>query len=270
MKISGGNYLELGYLDLLSSQDTPVHRLDPRAKVITVLIFTLAVISFDRYRVAALLPFVIFPLALIILGNLPLWYLLRRLAVVLPFILLVGIFNPLIDREALLQVGSVTISGGWLSFCSILLRSVLTVLTLLALVATTGFIGVCAALDMLGMPRVFSLQLLFMYRYLFVLADEGGRMARARELRSFGNRGGGIQSFVSLVGHLLLRTFDRAQKIYTAMLSRGFQGQFHLRRQIGFGYGEIVFIAGWSCLFILFRFVDIPAFVGGIITGAGR
>jgi cobalt/nickel transport system permease protein len=270
MSSSGGKYLELGYLDLLSVQNTPVHRLDPRAKVITVLVFTVLVVSFDRYRVAALLPFVIFPVFLITVGNLPFRYLLRRLLVVVPFILVIGIFNPLIDRQALLQLGTFTITGGWLSFCSILLRSVLTVLTMLALVATTGFIGVCAALNMLGMPRVFSLQLLFMYRYLFVLADEGGRMSRARDLRTFGNRGKDIGTYVSLVGHLMLRTFDRAQKIYAAMLARGFSGHFHLRRSIGFGSREVIFIAGWSLLFLLFRFVDIPVLLGGIITGGGR
>lgn len=270
MVSSSGKYLELGYLDLLSAQDTPVHRLDPRAKVITVLIFTVLVVSFDRYRVAALLPFVIFPVFLITAGNLPVRYLLRRLLVVVPFILVIGIFNPLIDRAELLQVGNVTISGGWLSFCSILLRSALTVLTMLALVATTGFIGVCAALDMLGMPRVFSLQLLFMYRYLFVLADEGGRMGRARDLRSFDNRGRGFATYVPLIGHLMLRTFDRAQKIYAAMLARGFAGHFHLRRRMGFGPREVMFVAGWSLLFLLFRFVDVPAFVGGMITGGGR
>lgn len=263
-------FLELGYLDLLSSQDTAIHRLDPRAKVLTVLVYTIAVVSFDRYRVGALIPFVLFPVCLIALGNLPLFYLLRRLAVVLPFVLLVGIFNPLFDRQVLVTLGSIGVSGGWVSFCSIVLRCLLTVLAVLALIATTGFIGVCTGLDMLGMPRVFSLQLLFMYRYLFVLAEEGGRMVRARDLRSFGARGRSLRAFVPLIGHLLLRTFDRAQRIYSAMLARGFRGEFHLRRPLRIGLREVAFVTGWSALFILFRFVDVPAFLGGVIAGGIR
>lgn len=260
-------FLGLGYLDLLSFQDTPVHRLDPRAKVLTTIVFIVAVVSFDKYQVSALLPFALFPVTMIARGNLPAAYLLGRLLFVLPFALFVGIFNPFLDRDMLLLVGSTAISGGWVSFLSIILRFVLTVLAALTLIATTGFIGVCSALEMLGLPRVFAVQLLFLYRYLFVLADEGGRMTRARALRSFGDRGMGLKVFGSLVGHLLLRTIDRAQRIYMAMLSRGFHGEFHFRRPMKMGFPEFAFIVGWSALFICFRVYNIPRLVGGVITG---
>ncbi|KAF0220455.1 MAG: cobalt/nickel transport system permease [Geobacteraceae bacterium] len=260
-------FLGLGYLDILSFQDTPVHRLDPRAKVLTTIVFIVAVVSFDKYQVSALLPFAIFPVIMIVRGNLPAAYLMGRLLFVLPFAFFVGMFNPLLDRDILFRVGSAAVSGGWISFFSILLRFVLTVLAALTLIATTGFIGVCTALEMLGLPRVFAVQLLFLYRYLFVLAAEGGRMARARSLRSFGDRGMGVKVFSSLVGHLLLRTIDRAQRIYMAMLSRGFHGEFHFRRPFKMGFPEIAFIFGWSALFILFRVYNLPRLLGGILTG---
>jgi cobalt/nickel transport system permease protein len=68
----------------------------------------------------------------------------------------------------------------------------------------TGFTAVCQALEHLGIPRIFTVQLLFLYRYIFVLTEESDRASRARELRSCGKRGHGIRSFGSLVGHLLL------------------------------------------------------------------
>jgi cobalt/nickel transport system permease protein len=260
-------FLDLGYLDLLSLRDTPVHRLDPRAKVLTTIVFIVTVVSFDKYQVSSLLPFVLFPVALISMGNLPAGYLMGRLLFVLPFALFVGIFNPFIDREILFRIGPAAVSGGWVSFLSILLRFALTVLAALTLIATTGFIGVCTALGMLGVPRVFAVQLLFLYRYLFVLADEGGRMARARSLRSFGDRGMGMKVFGSLVGHLLLRTIDRAQRIYMAMLSRGFHGEFRFRRPLKIGMPEITFMLGWSALFVFLRIYNLPRLLGGILTG---
>ena len=60
------------------------------------------------------------------------------------------------------------------------------------------------------MPASLSAQLLFLYRYLFVLIDEASRMARARAMRSFDGRGMGMKVFSYLIGQLLLRTIDRA------------------------------------------------------------
>ncbi len=260
----------LNYLDVLSRQDTPLHRLDPRAKVLTVFIFICAVVSFGRYEVSALLPFFLFPAAMIGLGNLPVSYLARKLLVILPFALLIGIANPLFDREVLVRIGPVGISGGWVSCCSILLRFALTALVALILIAVTGFMGVCAVLERLGLPRVFTVQLLFIHRYLFVLTDEAGRMSRARALRSFGSRGMRLTTFCPLVGHLLLRTIDRAQRIYLAMVSRGFTGSFPVRGRLCFGSREAAFTAGWAAAFIVLRLVNVPQELGRALEGLVR
>jgi cobalt/nickel transport system permease protein len=133
-------------------------------------------------------------------------------------------------------------------------------------VATTGFTAVCHALEQLGMPQVFAVQLLFLYRYIFVLADESDRSSRARELRSCGKKGLGINSFGSMVGHLLLRSWQRAERIHTAMLARGFTGQFHTMRQSQFGASEMCFVVGWSTLFVFLRCQNVSHFLGMLIT----
>lgn len=201
------------------------------------------------------------------LADLPVRYIARKILVVLPFALMVGIFNPLFDQTVLVRLGPLGISGGWLSLASIMVRASLTVGAAIILVGITGFPAICQALDKLGMPRIFTVQLLFLYRYLFVLAEEGGRTARARELRSFGRKGLGLRSYVSLLSHLLLRTWLRAERIHLAMLARGFTGEFHPRRTTRFGGRELLFLAGWSGLFLLFRLVNVSRFLGMIVTG---
>lgn len=258
---------EFAYLEILATRETPIHRLDPRAKLLATLVFVAMVVSFDRYAISALVPFFLFPLVLVARGGLPAGFLLRKTLLALPFALLVGLFNPFFDRTPLLALGPLMISGGWVSFASIILRALLTVGASLALIAVTGFTGVCLSLERLGFPRVFAVQLLFLYRYLFILVEEGGRTVRARELRSCGARGQGIASYSSLVGNLLLRTWDRAERIHRAMLSRGFQGEFHLRRTTRFGWRELLFVGGWSALFIVCRLVNIPVLIGTIVTG---
>lgn len=262
----GDRFRDLGTLDALGTQDSPVHRLDPRAKVLATLVFLGAVASFGRYEISAVLPFIFFPVALAALGNIPAGYLLKRIVLALPFVLVLGAFNPLLDRQVQMQIGPFGLSGGWISFASMALRLALTVAAAVILVATTGLDGVCVALERLGLPRVFAMQIGFLHRYAFVLADESGRMLRARELRANGNALP-LREFGTLAGHLLLRTWDRAQRIHLAMLSRGFEGEFHLRRRTVFRRTDALFLAGWISLFLLWRFVNLPRWVGALLAG---
>ena len=267
MSTIDGAILDFKRLDTLASGDTALHRLDPRAKVIVTALFILAVVSHDRYAITRLFPFFIFPAALIAAGNLPISYIARKILLLCPFAIIVGIFNPFIDRAIVLQLGSVGISGGWLSFGSIIIRSTLTVGTAFVLLALTGFPAICRALEQLGMPRPFAVQLLFLYRYIFVLTEEAGRAARARELRSCGKKGQGMTSFATLVGHLLLRTWQRAERIHVAMLSRGFDGSFRSSRKSSFGRREFIFVVLWGLFLITARFIDLPKLIGTLITG---
>lgn len=259
---------QLGQLDRLAYQDTAVHRLDPRAKVATTLVFLVCVVSFGKYDVLPLLPFALFPLVIASEGNLPLGFLARKLLVVAPFAVLVGLFNPLLDRTIVAQLGEIAISGGWISFASILLRFSLTTIAALVLIATTSFTGVCMAIERMGAPDVFATQLLFLYRYIFVLGEEAMRMARARTLRSFDGRGMGLAVYGQMLGSLLLRTYDRAQRIYLAMLCRGFDGHVRVRARLRFTGRDAAFVLGWSAAFVLFRLFNVPLLVGQVVTGA--
>lgn len=265
-----GAILDFKRLDLLAAGDTPLHRLDPRAKVLVTALFVILVISHGRYEISALTPFFLFPAVLIAAGNLPAGYIVRKILLLCPFVIVVGIFNPFYDRTVMVHLGSLAITGGWLSFASIVVRSVLTVGSAFVLLALTGFSGLCRALEQLGMPRPFAVQLLFLYRYLFVLTEEAGRAARARQLRSCGKKGQGIGSYATLIGHLLLRTWQRAERVHVAMLSRGFDGTFHTSRRTSFGMRELRFVAGWTVILLLLRSINLPHLLGAVILGGGR
>lgn len=257
--------LDIQKLDLMAYGDSPLHRLDARAKVLVSIIFCITVVSFGRYELSALLPYCLYPIVMAARGNLQPLFILRKIAVLCPFVLIVAAFNPFFDRSTAVQIGQFSISGGWMSFFSIVVRSLLTVSAALILVGVTGFTSICRALERLGIPRIFAVQLLFLYRYIFVLADEGERASRARELRSCGTRGLGTGSYSSLIGHLLLRTWDRAERIHAAMRARGFTGLFHEGRESHFGRAELLHIAGWSTAFILMRWEHIPRLMGEVL-----
>jgi cobalt/nickel transport system permease protein len=267
MRSIDGAVLDFKRLDLLATGETGLHRLDSRAKVLVTLAFIVTVVSFGRYELSALIPFFFFPLFMIARGNLPTLFLARKIVIVIPFVLMVGLFNPLLDREVMLHLGPVAISGGWLSWASITIRAILTVSAALILVSLSSFTSVCRAMEQLGVPHAFVLQLLFLYRYIFVLTDEMARTARARELRSCGSRGLGIGSYGPMIGHLLLRTWQRAERIHMAMLGRGFEGHFHGRHFTTFGSREFLFLFGWLLFFILLRLLNISQLLGTLVTG---
>ena len=258
-------FYDLGRLDTIAEMNTPIHRLDPRAKVLTTLLFIVYVVSFDKYEIARLLPFFLFPAFLVGRANIPFGYLVRKLIIVSPFVLFIGIFNPFLDREIIFQAGSLPISGGWISLLSILLRFTLTVGAALLLIATTGFPAICMALEKLGMPRIFAVQMLMLYRYLFVLIEESIRLIRGYTLRAFSKKKMRYQVFKQLLGNLLLRTLDRAQRIHLAMLSRAFTGEIHIVRQFAFGRRELLYLASLTAIFTILRFYNIADLLGKFI-----
>jgi cobalt/nickel transport system permease protein len=268
MSRAADSLLHFGTLDGLAAGDSPVHRLDPRAKVLATGLFIVAVASFGRYDVAAMTPFALFPAVLMAAAGLPGGFIARRLLAALPFVLVMGALNPVFDRAPMLALGPLTLSGGWVSFASILLRFTLSVWAALVLVATTSLDGVCMGMEKLGLPRAFTRQVAFLHRYAFVLGEETLRIHRARALRAFGRRLAPAE-FASLAGNVLLRAWDRARRIHDAMLSRGFTGHFPARRPLAWRTRDLLFTALWALAFGVLRGWNLPRLLGGLFTGGG-
>jgi cobalt/nickel transport system permease protein len=259
-------WLEIGRLDELGRMDTPAHRLDARAKAVVTLAFIVVVMSFHRHEVSALTPFLLYPVALLAVGRIPALPILKKILIAAPFALAIGLFNPLMDRQPFVALGPVTVSGGWISFVSLMVRFVLTVGGALALVACTGLHRLGAGLGQLGVPRVFVVQLLFLYRYLFVVADEGGKMMRGVELRSDGKRTLSFRVYGSLIGNLLLRSMDRAERVYRAMVARGFDGEVRVLRRASFRWPDVGFVCGWLAFFAVARVWNLADSLGLLLT----
>jgi cobalt/nickel transport system permease protein len=255
-------YLNLGFLDALSYKNTFIHHLDPRTKVIATFALIVTVVSFPKHEIVGLMPFFLFPVLIFSLGDIPVWFILKKVLVVSVFAVFIGIFNPLFDTQVMYHFYGIPVSGGWVSFFSILLKFFLTMSSVLLLISTTSFPGICHALRKLGVPEIFISQLLFLYRYLFVLVEEALRMVRARDMRSFGRRGQGMGVFVNLIGTLFIRTIERAERIYHAMLSRGFSGTIHFIKRDRLGWADFAFLSITGVVLILFRMWDLVTLIG--------
>jgi cobalt/nickel transport system permease protein len=258
------------HLDDLSARNSAAHRLHPVAKLATVFLFIIAVASFDRYSILALVPFAAFPVVFFAMSGLPARGILRRLLFLEPFVLVMGIFNPVFDRVPVELAGGLVLVRGWASFLSLFVRSGLTISAALLLVATTGMDSVAAALRTLKMPKQLVLQLLLTYRYVVVLLDEVGRSLRAYFLRAPGQKGIAPTAWGSFGGRILVRTVDRAENVYQAMNLRGFEGDFRTGPAARFGGKDAIFLIGWAVFFVLARWVDLPLAAGTFLTGVFR
>lgn len=258
-------YYNIGHLDTLSYKQTFIHNIHPVIKLLVTLAFILFVISFSKYEIQGMIPFFMFPVFVISAGDIPIKVILKKIVAVSPFVLLVGIFNPVFDRETVYHVSGIPVAGGWISYASIIIKFILTISSALLLIATTSFPGICAALAGLRVPKIFVVQLLFLYRYIFVLAEETMRIIRARNMRTFGKKGKGIKSFISIVGVLLVRSIERSERIYQSIFSRGFDGRIRLLNSSSLRLNDIIFAVVTISFFTIFRTYDIAGFFGKLI-----
>jgi cobalt/nickel transport system permease protein len=232
--------MHVHFLDPYHPGNSPIHRLDPRIKLLLTLVFILTntLVPSAAWPVYILLFALIFSVELI--SELAVSYVLKRSALALPFVLAA---LPLIltvpgDTLFSLSLGSWTIHAsyaGFARFISITLKSWISVQAAILLAATTSFPDLLLAMRALHVPRLLVSIFGLMWRYLFVLVDEATRLMRARLARSGqsdrpGTRSGGSISWRARVtggmaGSLFLRAFDRSDRIYMAMVSRGYDGE---------------------------------------------
>jgi len=253
-------------LDRLGYADGPLHRLDARAKLLVSAGFLVAVASFPRYEVAGLAPFALGPCALAAVGRVPLRPILRLVLAASPFAVLVGLANPFLDTAPAARVAGVTLSGGLLSFLSIVLRFGLCTSTLLLLVATTPLPRLARGLRALGAPAALSLQLTMLYRYLFLLLEEGERLAAARLLREPARRLPRFATAHRMLSVLLHRTFERGARVYRCMLVRGFEGELPSLRSEGLRRADALFLAAGLGLCLAGRLFPLTRWAGTLLA----
>lgn len=220
--------------DRYLARSSAVHRLDPRVKVVVALAFILSVALLpDAAWVAYGVAFALV-MAATVAAHLTPWLVVRRSLVGLPF-LLAAVTILFIPGRAIWTGpwGLEVTDAGLIRFAGILFRSLISLQAAVWLTATTRFPDILHALRHLKVPAIIVSIIAFMYRYLFVLVEEVERLMRARAARSArlpGVRGGGTLGWRAAVaghmaGQLFVRSLDRSDRVYNAMLARGYRGE---------------------------------------------
>ena len=223
--------------DRYHESESFIHRLDPRVKVSMTVAFILSNALLPDGAWLAFGFSWLFLLFVNALADLGIGFTFKRSFVAVPFALvaITVLFSipgdPLTTFHFIFWDLTVT-DMGFLRFMSILVRSWLSVQMAILLVAVARFPDIVHALEHLRVPSILTTIIAFLYRYLFVLVDEVFRLLRAREARSAaeaGTRSGGsvvwrARVAGNMAGQLFLRSYERSDRVYNAMLARGYTG----------------------------------------------
>jgi cobalt/nickel transport system permease protein len=207
-------------------KQSPVHRLAPEVKIAAVLLFTIIVVVTPRTEFWAFGGYAVLLVVVAVIARVPGLWLAKRATIELPFVLL-AVALPFAGQGARVDWLGLSLSvdglhGAW----NIFAKGTLGVLASLLLAATTTMRDLILGLGRLRCPTVFTQIATFMLRYLDVLADDARRMRIARLARGYDPRFlWQVKAFAVSVGALFLRAYERGERVYLAMVSRGYNGR---------------------------------------------
>lgn len=219
------------FIDKYSSLNSLVHKLDPRVKIISSLAVIIIIVSEPMNSKP--LHFIYYFILLFftsLLSKLPAYYIIKRILVVMPFILMATLFYPFSvlftgsEQRVIINYRQTQILFATISIFS---KAFLSVLILVLLTSTEKFRRLLLAMRKLKMPVIVGKLSAILYRYIFVLSDEYLRTTRARQSRSPGKiKTGRLKIYGNQAAMIFLRSWERSQIIYKSMLSRGFTGEY--------------------------------------------
>ncbi len=210
--------------------ESMVHRLDPRTKLLTALLFSTVVAL--NYSIVGSLIAGLFPLAMVRLTGIDWVKILRRMVVVNGFLAMIWLFLPFtVPGETIWSLGPLSVQREGLVYALLItIKSNVILLTMIALLGTTPVFDLVHALSHMGIPERLVHVFFFCFRYVHVIHEEYLKLVKAMKIRGFrpGTNVHTYRSYAYLVGMLLVKSFDRSQKILAAMKCRGFHGNFYI------------------------------------------
>ncbi len=223
--------MEHPHIDKYATLVSPIHNLDPRAKFLACITFIILVVLLDN--IILLVTSIIFVFLLILVSKVPLGFIADRIKWIIPFGGFLGIFlsfsrpegMPIISFDLVITTLTATREGLHLA-ALVILRATVAVMTITLLTSTTMFTDLIKAMEDLKIPKIFVQMTLFTYRYIFLLIDEFQRISRAQKSRGFGSSNlmhmRTMKTIGNTVGMLFVKSYERGERVYEAMRSRGY------------------------------------------------
>lgn len=221
---------------------------NPLIKFLLSISFIVSVISTNNRSIEKILFQFIIIFILILLSKINLKKFLKKLLILLPFIIIISLTNIfMIYKQP---------SFDKINFISIVLKPIISLSIIIFLVETTNIVYLIQSLKLLGIPKEILNTTLLIYRYFFILLDEIKKIEIARDMRYFGGYiKRQIKVFSNIIGVLLLRSIDRSERVYSAMKLRGYEGEISYITKIKLDIKEIIFLSLFILILIFIKVI---------------
>ena len=237
-----------------------INEIHPLVKLIVTLFYIVLAVSIDKYDLERMILMSLYIIIAYAMAELSVRKALWRLKLILPLVIAVGIFNPIFDHSPGMYFGNTLIYAGWISMLTLMLKGIYSVLAAYLLIAVTGMEEICYALRLIHVPKVLVTVILLTYRYISILGSEADRIMTAYRLRAPKQKGINYKVWGPMIGQWMLRSFDKAGRVYDAMLLRGFKGEFPSGRKYGFDRGAFIYLIVCAAALSAVRFVPLMSF----------
>ena len=228
-------------MDQWSQGESPLHKRDPRAKILALIVFLVVLATTPPNAFTVLLIDAAVLVAGVLIAALPLGSLLLRAMAILPFSLIFGAISWL--------------AGDRMRALGLVEKSYLSTVAILVVIGTTPLPMLLSGLEALGTPRLLVLVAQFLYRYLFVVSEQAQHLRLAAACRQGSGRRSrsGFRAAAGALAVLFARSYYRAEGIHRAMMARAFSGSFSLLRRLSFSAADGLFTVIVAAFLILVR-----------------
>ena len=242
-------------IDRYAGMDSPIHRIEPRIKVISFGVLIVSAVFAGTVQAALL--FLVVAAALLLASRLPVRFILARVKVISVFVIPILILMPFtVTGTPVFSLGPLVASAEGISFAVLVtIRSVAAIVLVVTMLGTQRFDTTLKALALLRVPGIIIQMLLFTYRYIYVMIDEFLRIWSSMRAKGYKFRFSrhGLSMIGNLIGMLLIKSYERAERVYQAMIAKGYTG-----KPVSFSSFRVTVPDGLFCAAVVVLAVALP------------
>jgi cobalt/nickel transport system permease protein len=249
------------FIDEYSRINSILHRRDPRVKIGMFFTFILFIVLTPAVQIRSFFLYFLLLAGLVLVSGIPARFILKKSFEMMPIVMCIAAFVPFAKPGVALftiNLGSICLPvthTGLLLMWNVLIKAYLSIVCSILLINTTDFADLLKAFERLRVPGLLVMIVSFMYRYLFVIEDELERIQTARRSRSFRQHGWlQIKTLANIVGVLFIRSYEKAEVVYTAMCCRGYTGTNRTLHTWSLTKADLYFLALVIIMLVTIRF----------------
>lgn len=251
---------EMCSIDREASKEGWLNEMHPLVKLLVTIWYICFVISFKNNMLTGILSMSVYLIICFFMADISLYKCLKRMRTVLFAFFIIGGANILFSEN--FSTGVTGAAGFW---C----KGVMSVFAVYILIVTTSIDDICEALRIVHVPGLLVTVIMLIYRYINILIKETKRLSESYFVLSPGQKGIHIKAWGQFAGNFMLRSIDRAKRVYDSMNMAGYEWRILSgnRKKYKLGAGSLIWLFAWTGIVAVFRMVPVFELVGNVFVG---